>query len=553
MSRATLWRVLAVGLPIVAAIAAPLPSVDLTFLLRAGSEILASGAIPTTDSWTFTAAGSPWLDQQWAAEVLLQVVFGAAGWTGLVLFRAALVGLAFGLLLATIRRRAPRLGPIAVALLVVSAFVVSANALALRAQLLAIVLFAATLYVLAIRVERPRAVWLIPLFALLWANLHGTFLFAPALCGLAWLADLYEAGPSRLRGWTLHRMFLVGLVATAATLVNPFGPAVWGYVANLTSNPTIASRVSEWLPPSPLGVPGALVWLSVLGVAALALTRIRAAWRARDTGDTSDTSDTSGSIRRRRGAFRSRVNIPWPALLTLGLFGGFALASGRGTAWWPFAAAFVIAPWLQPDAPPAAVAPGAGAAPGAADVPPSRRPTPPPLRRLNLAIVGALVVAGGALLPTWRPLGPLGVPTGTLTQAPQGIAQFHDRTTCEQAGPGSPRVWNPQVWGSWLEFAAPCALYAVDSRIELFSAQVWDDGATVEAGGPGWEAIVDRAQVAEVIVEYADNEAFERAAHDAQAVWSRVLADCDGSIWVRIGPPGYRGFIRPDAPVPTCD
>src|SRR5512140_2566606 len=157
VSRSTLWRLLAVGLPVVGAIAAPLPSVDLAFLLRAGSEILASGAIPTTDAWTFTAGGSPWLDQQWGSEVLLQLVHGAAGWTGLVLLRAALVGLAFGLLLATVRRQAPRLGSIAAALLVIAAFIVSANALALRAQLFAIVLFAATLYLLAIRVERPRA------------------------------------------------------------------------------------------------------------------------------------------------------------------------------------------------------------------------------------------------------------------------------------------------------------------------------------------------------------------------------------------------------------
>lgn len=541
VSRSTLWRVLAISLPVLAAIAAPLPSVDLAFLLRAGSEILSSGAIPATDTWTFTAGGTPWLDQQWGSEVLLQLVFGAAGWTGLVLFRAALVGLAFGLLLATVRRRAPRLGPIAGALLVIAAFIVSANALALRAQLFAIVLFAAALYALTIRTERPRAVWLIPVFALLWANLHGTFLFAPVLCGLAWLADLYDAGPAAglrgaapARGWALHRMLVVGLVAAVATLVNPFGPAVWGYVANLTSNPTIAARVSEWRPPSLLTLPGALVWLSVVAVAVLALARTRATWRARDT----TAPRRAGTAR--STAFRSTVVIPWPALLTLALFGGFALTSGRGTAWWPFAAVFVISPWLEPGGP-------------AAGATPTTRPTPLLLRRLNLVIVGTLVLAGIALLPVWRPLGVVGVPAGTLTQAPQGIASYHDRASCGHPGPSSPRVWSPQLWGSWLEFASPCALYAVDSRIELFSTQTWDDAAIVESGGPGWEAIVDRASVTEVIVEWANNDAFGRAAQGAQAVWLRVYADCDGSIWVRRGPRGYRGpFVR-DVPLPSCD
>ncbi|MBI3751274.1 MAG: hypothetical protein HY263_06410 [Chloroflexi bacterium] len=526
MSRSTLWRVLAVAMPVVAAIAAPLPSVDLTFLLRAGSEILAAGAIPTTDTWTFTAAGTPWLDQQWGSEVVLQLVFGVAGWTGLVLARAALVGLAFGLLLATVRRRAPRLGPIASALLVIAAFIVSANALALRAQLFGIVLFAATLYVLAIRVERPRAVWLIPVFSLLWANLHGTFLFAPALCGLAWLADLYDAGTSRpggdarLRGWALHRMLIVGLVATLATLVNPFGPAVWGYVANLTSNATIAARVSEWRPPSLLTVPGALVWLSVVAVAVLALARIRAAWRARDTS-------AATSAPRRSGAFRSTVLIPWPALLTLALFGGFALTSGRGTAWWPFAATFVIAPWLQPGAP-------AGAA---ADGVPQARPTPPLLRRLNLTIVGALVLAGVALLPTWRPVGRAGVPDGTLTYAPQAVAGslkgfVSQQAPCPIGNATGHKVWNPQAWGSFLEWAAPCFRYAVDSRIELFSSRTWADIDRVESAALGWQDVL-AADGVEFVLTSSDGDQALASALRASGQWDELPLDPDGSIWMR--------------------
>ena len=529
VSRSTLWRVLAVGLPIVAAIAAPLPSVDLTFLLRAGSEILSSGAIPTTDTWTFTAGGSPWLDQQWGSEVLLQLVFGAAGWTGLVLFRAALVGLAFGLLLATVRRRAPRLGPIASALLVVAAFIVSADALALRAQLFAIVLFAATLFVLATRSERPRAVWLIPFFAMLWANLHGTFLFVPALCGLAWLADLNDAAAARsrgddapaggppARGWALHRMLVVGLVATAATLVNPFGPAVWGYVANLTSNPTIASRVSEWRPPSPLTVPGALVWLSVVAVAVLALARIRAAGRARDT----TAPRRSGTAR--STAFRSTVALPWPALLTLALFGGFALTSGRGTAWWPFVAVFVIAPWLQPSA-------------AATDVPRVVRPTAPLLRRLNLAIVGLLVLVGVALLPAWRPVGRAGVPDGTLAYAPQAVAAslrgfVAQEAPCPIGNATGHRVWNPQVWGSFLEWAAPCFRYTVDSRIELYSAQTWADIDRVESAAPGWQDVLSADGVEIVLTRRVGDEALASALRTS-GQWEELPLDPDGSIWV---------------------
>ena len=50
-----LWAFLAIALPVLAAVIAPLPSVDLAYHLRAGAEILATRAIPSVDTWTFTA------------------------------------------------------------------------------------------------------------------------------------------------------------------------------------------------------------------------------------------------------------------------------------------------------------------------------------------------------------------------------------------------------------------------------------------------------------------------------------------------------------------
>ena len=100
MTLPRLWAFLAIGLPVLAALIANLPSVDLTYHLRAGAEILAGEGIPTVDTWTFTAAGTPWTDQQWGAQVILAAVYQVGGWTGLVVFRAALIGVIFGCLFA---------------------------------------------------------------------------------------------------------------------------------------------------------------------------------------------------------------------------------------------------------------------------------------------------------------------------------------------------------------------------------------------------------------------------------------------------------------------
>ena len=78
MTLPRLWAFLAIGLPVLAALIANLPSVDLTYHLRAGAEILAGQGIPTVDTWTFTAAGTPWTDQQWGAQVILAAVYQVA-------------------------------------------------------------------------------------------------------------------------------------------------------------------------------------------------------------------------------------------------------------------------------------------------------------------------------------------------------------------------------------------------------------------------------------------------------------------------------------------
>jgi len=66
-----LWLLIAVALPGLIALLVPLPAVDLAYQVRTGDMILATRAIPTTDTFTFTVFGSAWTDQQWLAQVLL--------------------------------------------------------------------------------------------------------------------------------------------------------------------------------------------------------------------------------------------------------------------------------------------------------------------------------------------------------------------------------------------------------------------------------------------------------------------------------------------------
>src|SRR5688500_4332850 len=210
------------------ALLAPLSAVDLAYHLRAGGMFLDTGVVPTTDTFTFTAQGEPWLNQQWGAQALLASVYRVAGWTGLAVLRALLVGAVAALVFVIVSRQG-----IAVrraAWLTLAVFVLASVAMALRPQLMGMVLFALVLLLTVERRRSPRLLWAVPVITLIWANLHGSFFLAPAVLGLAWLADVHDHVPRR------HMALVVAAVAAVAACVNPFGSAVWTYAAGLSTN-----------------------------------------------------------------------------------------------------------------------------------------------------------------------------------------------------------------------------------------------------------------------------------------------------------------------------
>lgn len=466
MTLTRLWAFLAVALPAIAALIAGLQTVDLTYHLRAGADIVATGAIPAMDAWTFTAAGAPWTDQQWGAQVIFALVYQTAGWTGLVLLRAALYVAIFGSLFLICRRRG--LGVRAAAWLTLGAFLVSSPALALRPQLLGMALFAAMLLLLTERRRNPRWLWLAPVLVLLWANVHGSFFLGVLLLGLAWLDDLHG------RVDRPHLTLGTAIAAALAACVTPFGPAVWAYAAGLTTNPEVRNRITEWQPTSVTSLTGLLFYGSALLV---------------------------GFVLARRGG-----RISWPAMLTLAMFLALGAYAERGVAWWPFVAVPTLAGLF-------------GRAAG--DRP--ERAERPAMPRLNAMVATMLVLAGVIVLPGWRPIDPgTGAPEGVLANAPSGLTA----AIREAARPGD-RLLNPQVWGSWFEFATPELPVAVDSRVELFPAEVWDAYDAVLRGDPGWEEQLAAWGVSLAVVE-ADNSAFlDRL---VAAGWTKLVADRDGTV-----------------------
>ncbi len=474
MSLTRLWAFLAVALPVLAALVANLSSVDLAYHLRAGDQILSGGGIPASDTWTYTAAGATWVDQQWGAQVILAGIYRIGGWTGLVLLRAALVGVTFACIYLVASRNG--VGTRRAAWLTLAAFVVSAVALALRPQLLGMAIFAFVLLLVVDRRTHPRRLWAIPVIVMVWANLHGSFFLGPLVLALAALEDVHD----RDARW--RQVALVGVVSAVAACITPFGPAVWLYAVGLTTNPQVTGRISEWQATSLRSVPGILFFASVAAVIVLIARR----------GDRTS----------------------WPRLAWLGTFAAIGAYAIRGVAWWPLAAVAAIAGTLvtRPD-------------PGAGEV----RIDQPLVRRMNVVVVAAIVVAGVALLPVWRPVeAGLGAPAGVVGNAPPGItAALRDL-----AGPDD-RVFDPQPWGSWFEFALPALPVAIDSRIEVFPVEVWDAYERVVAGGDGWQRQLDDWGVTIVVAAGDGKDAFKKRL--VAAGWTVAFEDGDGTVLARPG------------------
>src|SRR5579863_6676074 len=84
---------------------------DTNWHVAAGRWMLAHGAVPRVDPFSYTFAGKPWLADEWGAEVLLALAYGAGGWSGVAILTGGAVTLTIVVVAAEIT---PRLGTLTV-------------------------------------------------------------------------------------------------------------------------------------------------------------------------------------------------------------------------------------------------------------------------------------------------------------------------------------------------------------------------------------------------------------------------------------------------------
>ncbi len=267
------------------------------------------------------------------------------------------------------------------------------------------------------------------------------------------------------------RATLTITVATAlATLVNPFGFGAWTYAYDLSTNPIIRKTITEWAPVSLANLPG---WF-MLGSSIVLLVYFG----------------------------RRPRTVDWASLATIVVFLLLALSAQRAIVWWGVIVPVVVAGLLHPVA-----------AEERGEVVRESRLVP-------WVMIGSLLVMIIALLPWWRGSGA----DKQLGSAPPGL------TRAVEALPAGSRLLVHQPWGSWFEFAVPKDPVFVDSRIEIYPQQVWDDYGQVAFAGARWQEVLDRWKPDAIVAESATWKLLPLLEKDPS--WTVAYRDDDGVLLV---------------------
>lgn len=227
---------------------------DTWWHLRAGYDMLASGSVLLTDTYSHSVQGGPWPNYEWLGEVIFAVVHRVGGMPLLTLLCAASVTGGVALVYASMQDRG-----LWTPLLLATIAAGATHTWSVRPQAFSLLLLGLTIWLLVKRRWR----WLPPLF-LVWANLHGAVAYGGVLLAGALVGHFW-------RERTLPReLVVVAVLCGVATLATPLGLHYWPEIAESIQRSRI-NEIAEWrrpdLPPNHLvfwtmavALPVAIAW-----------------------------------------------------------------------------------------------------------------------------------------------------------------------------------------------------------------------------------------------------------------------------------------------------
>jgi len=215
---------------------------DLGWQMATGRYMVQHHQIPSTTLFNYTAPNSTWIYPPFSG-VIFYLLHLLGGYSAISWFSALACASTVGLMVW-------RGGRVTAALAILAVPAIAFRT-APRADLFTTVLFAAVL-VLLWSYQEGRAVrlWPLPLLMLLWVNLHHGFIAGLALMSayaFSEICDLLFAERRAASRERLRKAVPWLLAAAAATLINPWGPGLYGALhrQNNVTQP-LTDFIGEW-------------------------------------------------------------------------------------------------------------------------------------------------------------------------------------------------------------------------------------------------------------------------------------------------------------------
>ena len=252
---------------------------DIWWHLRNAEVLVQTHSVVHQDLYSFSAAGSRWINEAWLGELPYYFAWQWGGITGVYLVMLGEVELIL-------------LGVFALAYLqsgnVKAAFCASWLAVWLatvsfgpRTLLAGWICLVAELLILAQYRRGKDLTWLLPPLFVLWANLHGSWLIGIALFGMFCASGLLQGEWGRLqaRRWTpaqMRKLALVGSLSVAGLFLNPYTYHLVFYPFNLAFQQKLnINHVDEWMSLDFHGVRGKILFGMLAATIVLGLVRKR--------------------------------------------------------------------------------------------------------------------------------------------------------------------------------------------------------------------------------------------------------------------------------------
>jgi hypothetical protein len=450
---------------------------DLWWHLASGRDIWASGGLASHDPYSFTAGDAPWLNHEW--------LWGTIYWAAYSLHTDAVAWLNLALLVLISATGAVlawrESGSLCAAVAVTWAAAATAHWFFDIRPHLWTLLF---VEIVVLTREERWAPWLWPGLVVVWANLHGGFVFGVGTIGLFAVVRTLERSVSA-RAIELPRREWLGVAgALAATLATPWGVHVLDYPLAYLNSASPFRQILEWHPPEFALDPGLFegrFWLLALAFAASIPFAIR---RDRYTIALAAVSLAM--------AVTSRRFIPLFAITAAPVIAR-GLALGLGRLMRPL-------PWL--DAPAA---------------------------RIAAALAAAL-----ATLWLWTDvrLMPNLLDRWTMSDRyPSGALRYLEAIHPADRGPL--RVLNYYNWGGFLMLHAPQLRVLIDGRANtVYSERVYLDYVNLYSAGRGFAGLLSRYP-ADIAI--APPGAFSQTLMRQPNPWTLVYADATSRLLIAPG------------------